>query len=502
MDLPLYFLTSLLLLLLLFIRFLSKQATHSKSNLPPGPQNLPFIGGLHHLATASLPHHALCNLARLHGPVMLLRAGETDLVVLTSREAAKEVMQTQDANLANRPTMYSANVVMYGSTDILWSNGPYWRQLRRICTSELFNPKRVKSFSSIRQEEINSMLKSFKLVAGTSPVNLSARASELSIDFVICAAFGGNCKMRGTFLELFKELLELLSGFHLSDLFPSFSWMDMNMRRRVTRLHCKLDLVLEEIVQEHLKNRQQQKKRGEEEQIEYDFVDVLIDVKEQGDLEVPITINNIKAVILDVFLGGTDTSATTITWAMTELIKNPEVMAKAQTEIRQAASDNTNFDKNILSYLQLVIKETLRLHPPGPLLVPRLCKESCQVLGYTIPSGARMIINAWALGRNPDYWNNPDEFKPERFITHAIDFKGKDFEFVPFGAGRRMCPGLKFGMTLVEEALASLLLHFDWKLPDGLKPEDVDVTETFGLVAAKKKPLYLVPTLRVPLPDV
>ena len=146
-------------------------------------------------------------------------------------------MQTQDANLANRPTMYAANVVMYGSTDILWSNGPYWRQLRRICTSELFNPKRVKSFSSIRQEEINSMLKSFKLVAGKSPVNLSARTYELSIDFIIRAAFGGNCKMRGTFLELFKELLELLSGFHLSDLFPSFSWLDVNMRRRVTRLH-------------------------------------------------------------------------------------------------------------------------------------------------------------------------------------------------------------------------------------------------------------------------
>ena len=206
--------------------------------------------------------------------------------------------------------------------------------------------------------------------------------------------------------------------------------------------------------------------------------------------------------IQDVFIGGTETSATTITWAMAELIKHPEVMAKAQTEIRQAASDNTNFDENTSSYLQLVIKETLRLHPPGPLLAPRLCKESCQVLGYTIPSGARIVINGWALGRNPDYWNDPDEFKPERFETHAIDFKGKDFEFVPFGAGRRICPGLKFGVTLVEEALASLLLHFDWKLPDGLKPEDVDMTETFGLVAAKKKPLYLVPTLRVPLPDV
>ncbi|XP_078156536.1 desmethyl-deoxy-podophyllotoxin synthase-like [Carex rostrata] len=307
--------------------------------------------------------------------------------------------------------------------------------------------------------------------------------------------------MRGTFLEILREMPEVLSGFQLSDLFPSLSWLDVKMRRRVARLHSKMDLVLEEILQEHLKNQQQQKKR-EEQKIEYDFVDVLINVKERGDLEVPFTIDNIKAIILDVFLAGTETAGTTITWAMAELMKHPEVMAKAQAEIRQAASDNTNFDENTSSYLQLVIKETLRMHPPAPLVVPRLCKESCQLLGYTIPSGARIAINAWALGRNPDYWNDPDEFKPERFETHAIDFKGMNFEFLPFGAGRRICPGLKFGVTVLEEALASLLLHFDWKLPDGMKPEHVDMTENFGLAVSKKEPLYLVPTLRVPLPDV
>ncbi|XP_078157258.1 desmethyl-deoxy-podophyllotoxin synthase-like [Carex rostrata] len=500
MELHLYFLTSLLLLFLLSLRFLRKQATHSKSKLPPGPPTLPFIGSLHHLA-GSLPHHALHDLTRLHGPIMLVRTGETDLVVLTSREAAKEVMHTQDANFANRPPNSAVKVLMYGSADIIFSNGPYWRELRRICTSELLTSKRVKSFSSIRQEEINSLLKSFALVAGKSPVNLTARTYELFNDIIIRAAFSGKCKMRGTFLEILREIQELLSGFQLSDLFPSLSWLDVKMRRRVARVHSKMDLVLEEIVQEHLKNQQQQKKR-EDQEIEYDFVDVLINVKERGDLEVPITIDNIKAIILDVFIAGTETSGITITWAMTELMKHPEVMAKAQAEIRQAASDNTNFDENTSSYIQLVIKETLRMHPPAPLVVPRLCKESCQVLGYTIPSGARIAINAWALGRNPDYWNDPDEFKPERFETHAIDFKGMNFEFLPFGAGRRICPGLKFSVTAMEEALASLLLHFDWKLPDGMKPEDVDMTETFGIVAAKKEPLYLVPTLRVPLPDV
>ncbi|XP_078154075.1 desmethyl-deoxy-podophyllotoxin synthase-like [Carex rostrata] len=496
----------LLLLFVLSLRFLQKQATHnSKSNLPPGPQTFPFIGSVHHLATASLPHHALCDLAQLHGPVMLLRAGETDLVVLTSREAAKEVMQTQDANLANRPELYAANGILYGSTDMGFSNGPYWRQMRRICASVLFSSKQVKSFSSIWQEEINSMLKSFSLVSGKSQVNLSAWAYELSNNIVIRAAFGGNFKMRQVLLEMLKEVGEVLSGFHLSDLFPSLSWLDVKMRRRVARLHRKIDLVLEEIIQERLKNRQQQKdsKRGED-KIQYDSIDALIDIKERGDLELPITMDNIKAIILDVFNGGTETSATTITWAMAELIKHPDVMAKAQTDIRQLAAKNSdeNTNTNSLSFLQLVIKETLRMHPPAPFLLPRLCKESCQILGYTIPTGARIVINAWALGRNPEYWNDPDEFKPERFETSGIDFKGQNFEFVPFGAGRRICPGLKFGETVIELALASLLLHFDWQLPDEMKPEDVDMTESFGLAAAKKEPLYLVPTLCVPLPDI
>ncbi|KAJ4796386.1 Cytochrome P450 [Rhynchospora pubera] len=259
-------------------------------------------------------------------------------------------------------------------------------------------------------------------------------------------------------------------------------------------------MVLEEIVQQHLK-KQQEHKNGDE-GIGYDLADVLINVKERGDLEVPITMDNIKAVIMDVFSGGTETSSTIITWAMTELIKHPEVMVRAQAQIRQATSENTKFDENALSYIKLIIKETLRMHPPAPLLLPRLCKERCQILGYTIPTGAHVIVNAWALGRNPEYWNSPDEFNPGRFQASSIDFKGQNFEFVPFGAGRRVCPGLEFGVAVVEETLSRLLLHFDWKLPDGMKPDDVDIAETYGLVSAKKEPLCLIPKLRVPLPDV
>ncbi|KAJ3684378.1 hypothetical protein LUZ61_013542 [Rhynchospora tenuis] len=493
-----YLLTSLLLLIL-SLWFLQKKVTYSKLKLPPGPWTLPVIGCLHHLATASLPHHALCNLARMLGPIMLLRLGEIDLVVISSREAAKEVMKTQDAILANRPATPAANIVAYGCKDIVFSNGPCWRQLRRICTTELFSSKQVRSLRSIRQTEINSLLKTFSSVP-EKLVNLSAMASELTNNITIRTAFGGKVKNREVILELIKDLLACFSGFDLFDLFPSLSWLNVNMRRKLTRLHSKMDLVMEEVLQEHLKKQQHYK--GGDKELECDLVDVLLNVKERDDLEEPITMENIKAVLVDVFVGGTDTASTTINWAMSELIKHPEIMGKLQAEIRHAASENTKFDVNALSYLKSVIKETLRMHPPVPLLVPRLCMKSCEILGYTIPSRARLIVNVWALGRNPEYWNDPEEFKPERFETSSIDFKGQNFEFLPFGAGRRSCPGLEFGVAVVEEALYSLLLHFDWKLPVGMKPEDLDMTEAFGIVASRRDTLHLIPTLRVPLPEV
>ncbi|KAJ1689009.1 hypothetical protein LUZ63_013164 [Rhynchospora breviuscula] len=371
-------------------------------------------------------------------------------------------MKTHDAILANRPAIPAANVLLCGCKDIAFSNGSYCRQLRRICKTELFSSKRVKSFSSTRQAVINSLLKTCILVPDNSPVDVSAMMCELTNNIVIRTAFGGKCKKRGVILEIMREVLGCLSGFHLYELFPSLSWLNVNMRRRLARLLSKMDFVMEEILQEHLQKREHRKKGGDE--LEYDLVDVLINVKEHDDLEEPITMDNIKAVILDLFLAGTDSSATTLIWAMSELVKNPEAMKKIQAEIRQAARENTKFNLNALSCLKLVLKETLRMHPAGPLLLPRQCMKSCKILGYTIPTRARLVVNAWAIGRNPEYWNDPEEFKPERFETSSIEFNGQNFEYLPFGAGRRICVGLEFAMALVEEALASFLLHFDWKL--------------------------------------
>ncbi|XBJ20434.1 hypothetical protein VPH35_011266 [Triticum aestivum] len=213
----------------------------------------------------------------------------------------------------------------------------------------------------------------------------------------------------------------------------------------------------------------------------------------------------IKSVIFDVFGAGSETSATTLEWAMAELVKNPRVMQKATAELRQtfhARGTVTEHALRELTYLHLVIRETLRLHTPLPLLLPRECQESCQVLGYDVPRGTQVIVNAWALGRDERYWPGvPEEFRPERFEGEAAsDFGGGDFAFLSFGAGRRMCPGMALGLANVELALASLLFHFDWECSG--PSSELDMTEAFGLTARLNNKLLLRPVLRVLVPRV
>lgn len=195
-----------------------------------------------------------------------------------------------------------------------------------------------------------------------------------------------------------------------------------------------------------------------------------------------------------MFIAGSETSSTALEWIMAELMKNPSVMKKAQTEVRKACHGKPGFkeeDIQELSYLKLVIKETLRLQPPAPLLIPRECRDDCEIYGYEIPSKSKVIVNAWAIGRDPNIWDDAESFKPERFINLAVDFKGANFELIPFGAGRRMCPGIAFGLANIELPVAKLLYHFDWKLPPGVEPNCLDMSEKFGATTCRRSSLVL-----------
>ena len=198
----------------------------------------------------------------------------------------------------------------------------------------------------------------------------------------------------------------------------------------------------------------------------------------------------------DVFSGGSESSATTLMWSVAEMINNPEVLKRAQDEVREIYADRGNIDESRihkLKYLQAVIKEVFQLHPAAPLLVPRECSEKCEIYGYEIPVKTRVIINAWAIMRDPKRWIEPEKFYPERFLDSEIDFRGQNFSYIPFGAGRRICPGISFALTSIQVPLAQLLYHFDWKLPAGFEQEQLDITETFGLAVRPKQDLVLIP---------
>lgn len=469
--------------------------------LPPGPWQLPVIGSLHHLV-GQLPYRALRDLAQRHGPVMLLQFGEVPTMVLSSPEAAREVMKTQDLAFASRPLTATLRVLTCNGRDILLAPyGEYWRQLRKIAVTELLTARRVHSFRAIREDEVAAMLHDVESAAAASrPVEMRARLSAVVSDTTFRAVMGDRCKQRDLFLRELDTLIGLTTAFNPVDLWPS-SWLVRRLSstlRRAEENHAIVFGIIRGIIQEHLDRNQ-----GSAEEAD-DLVDVLLKIHKDGGIDMVA----VEAVIFDIFAAGSETSATTLQWAMAELVKNPTVMKKATAEVRRAfESGGTVVEERLgeLPYLHLVIRETLRLHTPVPLLLPRECRESCKVLGFDVPRGMQVLINVWALARDKQSWPDAaEEFWPERFeaggADAAVDFRGTDFELLPFGAGRRMCPGMAFGLANVELPLASLLLHFDWEVPDIADPAELDMTETFGSTARRKADLLLRPFLRVPTP--
>ncbi|XP_052144969.1 premnaspirodiene oxygenase-like [Oryza glaberrima] len=464
--------------------------------LPPGPWRLPVIGSMHHLA-GKLPHRALRDLAAAHGPLMMLRLGETPLVVASSREMAREVLRTHDANFATRPRLLAGEVVLYGGADILFSpSGEYWRRLRQLCAAEVLGPKRVLSFRHIREQEMESQVEEIRAAGPSTPVDLTAMFSFLVISNVSRASFGSKHRNAKKFLSAVKTGVTLASGFKIPDLFPT--WRKVlaavtGMRRALEDIHRVVDSTLEEVIEERRSAREDKARCGMV-GTEENLVDVLIGLHEQGGC---LSRNSIKSMIFDMFTAGTGTLSSTLGWGMSELMRSPMVMSKLQGEIREAfygkaTVGEEDIQASRLPYLGLFIKETLRLHPPVPLLVPRESIDTCEIKGYMIPARSRIIVNAWAIGRDPRYWDDAEEFKPERFEKNMVDFTGSCYEYLPFGAGRRMCPGVAYRIPILEMALVQLLYHFDWSLPKGVV--DVDIEESSGLGARRKTPLLLCAT--------
>ncbi|KAJ0979812.1 hypothetical protein J5N97_015286 [Dioscorea zingiberensis] len=490
---------SLIPIILFILTKLLKPTPQPRSPPLPGPSHLPLIGNLHHLL-GQPTHHALRRLATIHGPIMALRLGRLNLIIISSPEAAKAIMKTHDLNFSDRPLTPGGKTVLYSGAGLAFAPyGPRWRQHRRICTLELLSSRRVRSFSSISQEEVSNLLSRVSSLSKLkTPVNLTREFLSFSNAVTSRAAFGKKCRHRDKFIGGVKEFFHMGLTANFAEMFPPFLCVDVitGVRRRLRRIRRLFDEILDEIIMDHEVRRYKQGDEvdGEDE----DFVDVLLRIRDEGGLDVPLTDVHVKALILDMFIGGTETSAVVLEWAMSELVKNPEIMKKAQEEARKVLKGckykMEEEDINKLKYLMLVIKETLRLHPPLPLLVPRVNMEECKVLDYVIPKGSRVIINYWAMSRDPKIWEDAESFRPERFEGSSVDFKGGNFEYIPFGAGRRMCPGITFGLANVLLLLAHLLCYFDWELPGGGQGQDLDMTELFGVTMGRKTSLSLIAT--------
>ncbi|CAI0378853.1 unnamed protein product [Linum tenue] len=462
---------------------------------PPGPTKLPIIGNLHNLAGGSLPHHRLRDLANRYGGVMGLQLGQVPHLVITSAEAAREVMKTHDVVFAQRPKMLAAEILSYNFTDIAFAPyGAYWRQLRKICVLELLSAKRVKSFGSIREEEVSNAATRIADSAGRE-FNFSRMLFSLTHAITARVAFGKKYNGQDEFIQLVEDITRAGGGFSLADLYPSVKLLQVvsGMRSTLLRLRGETDRMLGSIIADHRsKGSKEDSAAGEVD----DLVDVLLKLQGNGEPDFPLTDDNIKAVIFDIFIAGSDTSSTTLEWAMSEMVKNHRVLYEAQAEVRKVFGPKGEVDETLLHelhYMRLVIKETLRLHAPVPLLLPRENNEDCEIDGFLVKANTKVIVNVWAMGRDPKYWKEPEEFRPERFIDSSIDYKGSDFEFLPFGAGRRMCPGMVFGMANVELPLAKFLYHFDWELAGGIKAGDLDMEESFGATLTRKNDLKLIP---------
>ncbi|KAJ6793579.1 cytochrome P450 71A9-like [Iris pallida] len=290
--------------------------------------------------------------------------------------------------------------------------------------------------------------------------------------------------------RILAETQALFMGFFFEDYFPSLGWLDRvtGMRARLERNFSELDGFYQEVIDEH----RDPAWRWEEDRAE-DAIDALLNIQKRGGANV--TDQHIKGVLMNIFVAGSDTSSASVEWTMAELMRHPSVMRKAQNEVRSIVGKKGKVeesDLDRLQYLKCVLKEVFRVHPTVPLLVQRETIQHCRVDGYDIPAKTRLLVNTLAIGRDASIWERPEEFDPERFVGTDIDIRGHDFELIPFGAGRRICPGMGVGILVVELALANLLYSFDWELPEGTTKEDIDMSEAPGITVHRKSHLHLV----------
>ncbi|KAK6158026.1 hypothetical protein DH2020_005340 [Rehmannia glutinosa] len=418
------------------------------------------------------------------------------------RPRPAHVLRDPLANL--RPDLHAKARSHDGGSDIVWSRGrTEWRILRKVSSRNAQSNNTLDTVYDLRRREIRGTIRYLYRRAG-STVDIGEQMFLTVMNVITSMMWGGTGTGTGTeraglgaeFKQVVSEMTNLLGMPNLSDFYPGLERFDMQgIQGKMKGLAKRFDKIFDTIIEQRLKIID-----GKESK---DFLQFLMEMKGNNgdDAKTPFTMTHLRALLMDMVVGGTDITSNTVEYALAEMMNKPETLKKAQQELETiVGKDNIveESDMNKLPYLHAVMKEVLRLHPALPLLVPHCPSATCNVAGYTIPKGARVFVNVWAIHRDPTIWEKPLEFCPERFLDGKWDYNGNDFNYFPFGSGRRICAGTAMAERMFMFSLASLVHSFDWSLPVG---ETLDLSEKFGIVLKKKMPLIAIPTPRLSNPS-
>ncbi|KAG5583211.1 hypothetical protein H5410_053838 [Solanum commersonii] len=484
------------------------------TKLPPKiPGSWPIIGHLRGFGDGeNVPlARTFGKLSDQYCPIFTIKLGMYRYCVINNWEAAKDCFTINDKELAARPISLAAEHYGYNYARFSFANyGPYYCQVRKLVLQNVLSSTRLEKVKHVRISEVEISIKELYNLCGkgdnSNTINISKWFEKLTLNIIVKMIAGKRYislekdEEAQCFRKAFAKIMYLAGEFILYDAIPFkiFKYVDFQGHiKTMKQIYKDLDHILQNWVNEH----KEKKKFEGDNNNEQDCIDSMLSVTKLEDFKAYGYTRDtvIKATILSMLLDGSDTTAVHLTWLMSLLLNNPHVMNHAQEEInKKVGKDRWVEESDIkdLVYLQAIVKEALRLYPPAPLLVPHEAVEDCTVAGYNIPKGTRLFPNAWKIQRDPRIYSEPDKFMPERFLNeHSnVDARGQHFEFIPFGSGRRSCPGINFATQVAHLTIGRLIQGFNFGTPSNLP---VDMTEGQGITMPKAKPVEVVITPRL-----
>ncbi|XP_044509865.1 cytochrome P450 81Q32-like [Mangifera indica] len=481
-------------LFLLLLYFLPKYVLQIKRNLPPSPAlSLPIVG---HLYLLKKPlHRTLAKLSARYSPILFIRLGSRPAVLVSSPSAAEECFTKNDIIFANRPRFLAGKHLGYDYTTLVWASyGHHWRNLRRIASVEILSSNRLQMFSGIRLDEVRLLCK--RLFKGSNGgqyqiVDMKSMFFEMTLNVMMRMIAGkrfyeenmADLEEAKKFKEIVTETFRLSGATNIVDFIPFLKWVGLNnVEKSLVILQGKRDKFMQDLIEEHRRMRNDFASPDGSKTM----INVLLSLQEnEPEYYTDHVIRGMMQVMLSA---GTDTSAGTMEWALSNLLNNPKTILQAQAEIDTNVGQRRLIEESdmaTLPYVNGILKETLRMYPVAPVLVPHESSEECSIGGFHVPRGTMLLVNMWLIQNDPNLWEEPSKFKPERFQRPEEEI-GK-YMLLPFGAGRRGCPGEGLAMRIIGLALGTLIQCFEWKR---VGEEMVDMSEGGGLTMPKAQPLF------------